>query len=172
MLSDISGLGQLGIQYAKAMGAKVIGIDIDDDTLATAKASGATETFNSRSNKDFIAKISALTNGGCSDVVVYTAVKAGYDVAPKLVRIGGNFVVVGVTSDDIHLSTLDLTMSRYRLVTANNAATPPLLRECAEFTAEHGISSPSKFFKLDQIGEMIEIMNKEKMAGARLAVKF
>jgi threonine dehydrogenase-like Zn-dependent dehydrogenase len=42
----------LGIQYAKALGYKVIGIDIVDSQLKEAKDSGADCTFNSMTDKD------------------------------------------------------------------------------------------------------------------------
>lgn len=38
------GLGQFGIQYAKAMGLKVVGLDINDNVLAAAKVSPRSST--------------------------------------------------------------------------------------------------------------------------------
>lgn len=45
------GLGHLGVQYAKAMGLKVIGIDIIDGQLEEAKNQGADHVFNSMTDK-------------------------------------------------------------------------------------------------------------------------
>lgn len=161
-----------GIRYAKAMGFKVAAIDIDDATLATAKESGADHIYNSRSDKSWAEKVKEVTGGGAAAVTVFTAVKAGYDVAPSTLKIGGKLVVVGVVGEPIQLSTFDIALAKYSVVGANNAAEPALLKECAEFTAENGIVSPTKFYKLEQINEMIDIMNKENMGGTRMAVKF
>jgi D-arabinose 1-dehydrogenase-like Zn-dependent alcohol dehydrogenase len=166
------GLGQLAIRYAKARGYKVIGIDIDDKTLALATTSGADHIFNSRADPDFATKIKTITDGGASAVAVFVAVKAGYDAAPSTLRIGGKLVIVGVTSEPIGLSTFDVALAKFSVVGANNYAKPDLLRECAEFTAAHGITSPSTFYQLEQINEMIEAMHQMKMGGTRLAVKF
>lgn len=166
------GLGQLGIRYAVAMGYKVIAIDIDEKTLQTATESGALHTFNSRSDKTLVDKILDITGGGCHATTVFAAVKAGYDTAPAILRVGGKLVAVGIAKADIQLSTFDLTMRKYYLIAANNSATPKELKDCAEFTAKHKISSPSVYFKLEQIGEMIETMQKEKMGGQRMVVKF
>ena len=166
------GLGQLAIRYATAMGYKVIGIDIDDETLKTAKDSGAVHTFNSRENKNLVEEIKGLTSGGCHACAVFAAVKAGYDTAPKLLRIGGNLVPVGIAKQAMEVKTFDIAMKVYRINGANNAADNAGLKACADFTAKHKISSPSRFFKLDQIGEMCELMLKEKMGGYRLVVKF
>ena len=51
------GLGHMGIQYAKAMGHKVIAIDITDDAIQEAKSCGADYTFNSMVDKDYQKKI-------------------------------------------------------------------------------------------------------------------
>jgi D-arabinose 1-dehydrogenase-like Zn-dependent alcohol dehydrogenase len=166
------GLGQLAIRYATAMGYKVIAIDVDDETLQTAKASGAVHAFNSLTSKDFVEKLMEITNGGCHATTVFAAVKAGYDTAPQVLRIGGKLVPVGIAKDDIQLSTFDITMKKFYITAANNAAKPAELKACAEFTAKNNISSPSRFFKLDQINEMIDIMQKEKMGGQRLVVRF
>lgn len=165
------GLGQIGIQYAKAMGYKVIGIDVNDTTLQTAKESGADYIFNSRSSPNFAKEIKELTSGGCHACTVFTAVSAGYDTATKLLRIGGVLVPVGIAGD-ITINSTDLVMHRLYINAASNATKTSDLTECAEFTAKHQINSPSKFFKFEQINEMIDIMLAEKTGGYRLVVTF
>lgn len=166
------GLGQLAIKYAKGHGLKVYALDIDNKTLATAKESGAGYTFNTRTDKGFNDKLLEITGGGVDAATVFAAVKAGYDNAPPTLKVGGKLVAVGIPKDDINVSAFDLTMRKYYVVAANNAASPDWLRECAEFTAKHGIFSPSKFFKFDQINEMIDKMHDGTMGGSRMVVKF
>ena len=48
-ISGIGGLGQLAVQYAKAMGLHVAALDITEDKLALARASGAEITLNAKS---------------------------------------------------------------------------------------------------------------------------
>ena len=48
VISGIGGLGHIAVQYAKAMGLHVVGVDVDDDKLALAKRLGATLTVNAR----------------------------------------------------------------------------------------------------------------------------
>jgi propanol-preferring alcohol dehydrogenase len=64
-----------GIQYAKAMGLRVIGIDISDVQLETAKASGADHVFNSMTDKEYVKKVHELTAGGVDAAVNFTASK-------------------------------------------------------------------------------------------------
>ena len=154
------------------MGYRVIAIDVDAATLETAHQSGADHIFNSRTDKNYLDTLLEVTNGGCDAAAVFAAAKPAYDGAPATLRIGGNLVCVGIPPVDIQLSAFDITMMKYHVFAANNSATPKQLRECAEFTTKHRISSPSRFFGLEQINEMIEIMKEEKMGGARLVVKF
>lgn len=154
------------------MDYNVIAIDIDDTVLAKAKEAGVEHIINSRKEHDLPNKIREITGKGADAVVVFTAVKAGYDLAPKTLRVGGRLIVVGCPPTDISLSALDISLGKYTIHGASNHATPAMLRECAEFTYQHGIESPSQFFKIDDIGEMIEIMQSGKMGGQRLVVKF
>lgn len=57
------------------MGLKVIGIDISDVQLETAKSSGADHVFNSMTDKNYVKKILELTGGGVDAAVNFTAAK-------------------------------------------------------------------------------------------------
>jgi D-arabinose 1-dehydrogenase-like Zn-dependent alcohol dehydrogenase len=83
------GLGQLASQYAKAMGANVVGIDINDATLEVFKKQGADLTFNSRSNPEYLTELKTATDGGAHAVAVFSDANAAYASAPSVLRVGG-----------------------------------------------------------------------------------
>ncbi|GAA0892798.1 zinc-dependent alcohol dehydrogenase family protein [Fulvivirga kasyanovii] len=58
------GVGISAIMIANALGAQVIAVDINDETLSLARALGAAETINARNNSNVIAEIKSLTDGG------------------------------------------------------------------------------------------------------------
>ena len=58
------GVGLSAIMIANALGAQVIGVDINDETLNFAKEMGAMATVNAVNNKDVVKEIIHLTNGG------------------------------------------------------------------------------------------------------------
>ena len=58
------GVGLSAIMIADALGAQVIAIDIDDDTLQLAKSLGATHTINTSNGKDIVEHIRTITHGG------------------------------------------------------------------------------------------------------------
>jgi D-arabinose 1-dehydrogenase-like Zn-dependent alcohol dehydrogenase len=83
------GLGQLACQYSKAMGFKVLGIDVNDATLDVFKKQGGDAIFNSRSNKNYVEELKQLTNGGVHAAAVFSDADAAYASAPSIVRLNG-----------------------------------------------------------------------------------
>jgi len=58
------GVGLSAIMIAHAMGARVIGVDIKDETLAFARSIGAEHVINAREEPRLIERIRNLTGGG------------------------------------------------------------------------------------------------------------
>ena len=58
------GVGLSAIMIAKAIGAQVIAVDINEDTLKLAKSLGANAVINSRNSPDVVENVRELTNGG------------------------------------------------------------------------------------------------------------
>jgi Zn-dependent alcohol dehydrogenase len=54
---------------------KVIGIDVSDASLESAKKCGADYTFNPMTDKDYVKKILEITGGGVQAAVNFTAAK-------------------------------------------------------------------------------------------------
>lgn len=52
------------------MGYKVVALDVNDATLEVCKKQGADAVFNSRTNKDYIEELKALTDGGAKAACV------------------------------------------------------------------------------------------------------
>jgi propanol-preferring alcohol dehydrogenase len=161
---------ELGIQYAKALGYKVIGIDLVDQQLEEAKASGADHTFNPKNDKDYVKKIIEITNGGCHAAVNYTNSKPAYDSTPILLRTGGVMMIVGIPQKGVTLNALEVALGKYRVKGASNGI-PQKMGPCIEFSAKHNIKPHVTFYKLEQIQEMIDTLHDGKARG-RLAVKF
>lgn len=70
------GLGQIGTQIAKAMGSKVVAIDINDETLKVCRSQGADAVFNSKSNAGYVEAIKDLTKGGVKAACVFSNAQA------------------------------------------------------------------------------------------------
>lgn len=117
------GLGHLGVQYAKAMGYKVIGVDITDAALEEAKNCGADHVLNSMTDKEYTKKIVELSGGGVHAAVNFTAAKKSYDDCPAMVKPGeGLIMVVGIPRQPIEFNALDIALGRYRVKGSNNGS--------------------------------------------------
>lgn len=110
----------------RAMGLKVIGLDIADLALEEAKRCGADHVFNSMTDKDWQKKVVEITNGGVDAVVNFTASKKSYDDCPAIIRPGlGILMVVGIPRQPLEFNALDLALQRYRVKGTNNGSKAP-----------------------------------------------
>jgi propanol-preferring alcohol dehydrogenase len=182
------GLGHMGIQYAKAMGHKVIGIDITDAALEEAKSCGADYTFNSMTEKDYKKKIMELTGGGVHAAVNFTASKKSYDDCPAIIKIGQSIImVVGIPQQPLEFNGLDIALGKYQIKGSSNGSKSIRcldqgdeadqflacynMREAIEFSAKHNIKPHMTAFKLEEVPKMVELMNSHKAKG-RMGVVF
>jgi propanol-preferring alcohol dehydrogenase len=164
------GLGQLAIQYGKAMGFKVVGLDINDDTLAQAKELGADLILNSLKNKDYIQQLRSATNGGANAAAVFSASQAAYNSATKILQIEGVLMVVGLPPKPLQFDAIELMKKLYR-IKSESTGPPQMMGKAIDFIAKHNIVPRVNFYKLDQINEMIDIMKSGNVTG-RMAVVF
>lgn len=165
------GLGHLGIQYAKAKGYLVIGLDVIDGQLDEARSCGADHVFNTQTDPAYVEKIKKITSGGCHAVVNYTSSKASYDQAPKVLRVNGILMVVGHPQKPLTFTSIDIALGKFRILGASNSI-PANLKECIDFSQEHDIKPHVTFYrKLEDIHEMIDLMSAGKVKG-RVAIRF
>ncbi|KAF9886162.1 hypothetical protein FE257_011987 [Aspergillus nanangensis] len=165
------GLGHLAIQYAKAMGLRVIGIDISAAQLESARQLGAEITFNSMADPDYVKQLASATDGGAHAVAVFSASNAAYEGAPSLLRINGLMMVVGIPKANLSINALDILLGKYR-IQGVSSGTPQQMKEPIEFSHRHGIKPHLTTFNgLDSVHEIIDLMEGGKTAG-RFGVVF
>ncbi|MGE3854480.1 MAG: NAD(P)-dependent alcohol dehydrogenase [Planctomycetota bacterium] len=110
------GVSMYVLQFAKAMGARVIITSSSDEKLARAKAMGADEGINYRTTPEWDAEVLELTDRKGADIVVDSG---GSDTLPRCLRAcrgGGMIAVLGaLTGLDATLNTGLIMMKRLRL---------------------------------------------------------
>src|SRR5213593_4182634 len=92
-----SGVGSLGIQIAKLLGARVIATASSDEKLVKARELGADETIN-YSSDDWPKQVRRLTNGRGVDVVFEHTGEATWPGSILSLKKGGRLVTCGATS--------------------------------------------------------------------------
>lgn len=165
------GLGQLATRYAKAMGLKVVGLDINDQMLDIVKKCGADVAFNPKSKPDFYKDIRKLTNSrGCHAAAVFSDSNAAYSTAQRALCFNGILMVVGIPEKPLEFSAAALSLGLFRIKGASNG-TPEEAKKAVDFTVKHRIVPELEFRKLEEMPEMWDEMSQGK-ASRRMVVLF
>lgn len=93
------GLGHFAVQYAKAMGMRVIAIDGGDAKRDLCKKLGAEVFIDFTTTSDTAAEVMKVTGHGAHGVIVTAATKEAYAAAAGYLRPNGTVVVVGLPKD-------------------------------------------------------------------------
>lgn len=161
----IFGQGPVGLSatmLAKAMGARVIALDIDESRLATAKDFGADFLVNPRDGRA-IEAVKDLTGGHGANAAIETS--GGKTVGPDAigcVAVWGKVCMVGLGSE------ISVSVARHlkKQVTVMTSWTMSIQaqRACAEFCIERGIDLDRLFtnnWTLDQADEAYKWFDKQ-----------
>ena len=152
------------------MGFKVVGLDINDGMLEVAKKAGADVVFNSMTNKDYVEELKKVTGGGAYAAAVFSNAQAAYNGAPAVLRLGGLMMIIGITAKPIQVSTMDMTLGRYR-IKAESTSIPQRMPKAIEFSGKHNIVPEVEYRKLEDVQAMIDDMEAGR-AKTRMAVVF
>ncbi|RYC78905.1 hypothetical protein BFJ63_vAg18221 [Fusarium oxysporum f. sp. narcissi] len=148
------GLGHFAVQYACAMGMRVIAIDSGDDKRELCKKLGAEVFLDFKTTQDIAAEIMKLTTYGAHGVIVTAATKAAYESAPTFLRPNGTVVAVGLPTDPSIMAgapPMMLTLRRLNVV-GSFVGSLKEVDEALDFTAKglvHPILSKGKLEELD-----------------------
>jgi len=91
------GLGHLAVQYARAMGLRVLAIDTSEEKKKLSLDLGAEKFIDFKTSKDLVKDIQNATDGkGPLAAIVTAANPAAYEQAIDYLRPGGTLVAVGL----------------------------------------------------------------------------
>lgn len=88
------GLGHLGIQFAKAKGIKIVGIDARDEGIALSKEVGADIVVDARKDKkEVIKQVMQATGGeGCYATINVSDARSAAALACAITKVHGKMV--------------------------------------------------------------------------------
>jgi propanol-preferring alcohol dehydrogenase len=147
----VGGLGHLAIQYAVAMGMKVIAIDTGTDKKHLATELGASHYIDFKINKPS-EKIKLITDGAHG--VVCTAVsKAAFEESYGSLRRGGTLVLVGLPPEEIPIPIFDTVLNAVKVV-GSIVGTRKDLQECLQFAADGKVKAITEVRPMEEINEI------------------
>ena len=138
-LLGTGGVSIFALQLAKARGGRVIITSSSDEKLDRARALGADEIVNYRSNPEWDKEVLDLTGGVGADLVLDTVGSSTFARSLAAVRQGGVVYTVGfVTGSKLELDLMPLIVKAIRVV-GNNTGSVANLSDAAAAIAAHRI---------------------------------
>jgi len=159
VISGIGGLGQVAVQYAKAMGLKVVAIDIAEDKLKLARAAGADHAVNALS-ADAVESVLRDTGGGAHGVLVTAVSTAAFAQALKMVRRKGTVSLVGLPPGEFPTPIFDVVLKRIT-VRGSIVGTRRDLDEAIAFAADGKVRSEITKAPLADINAIFDLLATE-----------
>jgi len=115
------GVGLGAIAGAGFRGARVIGIDVDDSKLETARRAGAVEAINSKTSR-LHEELAELTKGRGPDVVIEAiGLPATYRAAVEEVAYAGRVVYIGWAKEQVAYETRPFVHKELDIMGSRNA---------------------------------------------------
>ena len=157
----VGGLGHLAVQVARAFGAEVIALDVDESKLALARSLGAALALNV-ADPQTVKTIRKA--GGAHVAVVTSAAKAAYDSALKYLRPAGTLSVVGLPAEALSFSALALVGAEAKII-GSSVGTRDDLRAVLQLAADGKLRCLTEVQELDQVNAVFERMRQGQING-------
>jgi propanol-preferring alcohol dehydrogenase len=157
----VGGLGHLAVQVARATGAEVIAVDLDDAKLAVAQKFGAHQILNS-AKQDAASEL--RSSGGVHIALVATPAKSAYDAAFTVLRPGGAVMIVGLPSEPLTFDAVKLARNEARILTSV-VGTRQDVRDTLALAAAGKLRCHVETRPLSQINEIFAAMHKGALLG-------
>ncbi len=160
----VGGLGHVAIQYAKAMGMKVIGVvPPNDPSGKLAKECGADLVYDGPGDQAG-EWIKERTQGGVQGVIVTAVAKAPFSQALKSIKRGGKVVPVGLPPESMEISIFDTVLNGHEIA-GSIVGTRKDLIETLDFARNGQIKPVITVKKLEEINEIFDDMLAGKING-------
>ena len=170
------GLGHLGLQFAVAMGYRVLGVDNADAPLQLARdlAGGAKIVDARTEDADDVAAQLGEEDGkreredmGLDAVIILPESQRAFDYGTALLRNHGTCVVVSFPEKGFHFSARDVVF-RHISIVGSLVGSNKLLREMLLFAAQHNVRARVQTFPLSKLNDLVAEYHKGQ--GGKLAV--
>ncbi|WP_057937818.1 zinc-dependent alcohol dehydrogenase family protein [Algoriphagus resistens] len=165
LLQGTGGGSILALQFAKAIGAKVIITSGKDEKLEKAKALGADQTINYLAYPKWQEKVLQLTEGKGVDLALEMS-WASLEKTVEAMRLGGKIIVVGLLGGaDTTLSVFGI-MQKALSIHGMQVGSKASFQSMNHAIALHAISPVvDRVFRLDQVSEAFNYLDKGEHFG-------
>jgi propanol-preferring alcohol dehydrogenase len=165
------GLGHLGVQFAKALGLNVVGVDARDQGLELTRNGGADVVVDARKgDEEVVEAVHAVTNGeGVACTLNVSDANSAMATCCAMTRMHGTVIQIA-QPDNVVIPFRELIFRDIRvrgsLIASRNEA-----RDMLALAAAHGISVHTNAFNgLGEVGKVVELAHSGKMKGKGIVI--
>ncbi|KAI9759444.1 MAG: hypothetical protein M4579_002358 [Chaenotheca gracillima] len=165
------GLGHLGVQFAKALGLQVVGVDARDEGIELSKSCGADVVVDARGGKEATVKsVHDVTDGNGVDATVNVSdADSAAGLACAITKMHGLMVQIA-QPDNVSIPFPELIFRDVR-VQGSLISSRGQAQRMLELVAEHDIHVKTNVFHgIKEIPKLIELAHSGKMAGKGVVV--
>lgn len=161
------GLGSLAIQYAKAMGLRVVAIDGGAEKQAMCQSLGAEAFVDFAQSKDVVKDVQAATPGGLGAhaVILLAVQEKPFQQATEYVRSRGTVVAIGLPANAFLKAPVLNTVVRMIRIQGSYVGNRQDGVEALDFFERGLIKAPFKTAPLKDLPKIFELMEQGKIAG-------
>ena len=152
-VSGIGGLGHMAVQYAKAMGYRVIAVDVAADKLELARSLGADMVVDA-SRQDPVAEVQRAVRGA-NGVLVTAVSRPAFEQAVGMLHKRGTLSLVGLPPGSFGLPIFDVVLNA-KTVRGSIVGTRQDMQECLQFAADGKVRAHYTREPLDNINSIFE----------------
>ncbi len=165
----------MAIQYAKAMGMRVVAVDVGKEKLDYCKSLGADMVVDGKMSTEPGAltpaqQVHNCTNGGCHGVLCLATQRAAFNQSIEMTRRNGTVVAVGLPTGSFDIPVLDFVL-RGITVRGSIVGTRSDAAEALDFAARGLVKCQVEKVKLENANEVVDRVRKNKVEG-RLVFEF
>ncbi|MCU0537708.1 MAG: alcohol dehydrogenase AdhP [Hydrococcus sp. Prado102] len=161
VISGIGGLGHIAVQYAKAMGLRVVALARSEEKLQLARKLGADITLNVREEDPAI--LQERIGGAHGALVTAVSIEA-FQQAVSVLRRRGTCSLVGIPPGTFPLSIFDVVLKRLT-VRGSIVGTRQDMQEALEFVAQGKVKPLIEKQSLNNINEIFDRLRKNQVNG-------
>lgn len=159
------GLGSLAVQYATAMGYRVLGIDAGAEKEKLFKQLGGEVFIDFTKTKDMVSDIQEATKGGPQGVINVSVSEAAISLSTQYVRPTGTVVLVGLPANAYVKSEVFSHVIKSINIKGSYVGNRADTREALDFFSRGLIKSPIKVVGLSELPMVYDLMEKGKILG-------
>ena len=159
------GLGSLAVQYAKAMGYRVLGIDAGEEKAKLFKDLGGEYFIDFTKSKNIPEEVIEATKGGAHGVINVSVSEFAIEQSTNYVRSNGTVVLVGLPRDAKCKSDVFNQVVKSISIVGSYVGNRADTREAIDFFSRGLVKAPIHVVGLSELPSIYEKMEKGAIVG-------